>query len=177
MTFGTPFNQNSRDNLLHSKLIILWGWNPLETRSGPDTLHYLIEAKKKGTRFISVDPRLNPTAKLLEAQWVPIRPATDTALLLAMAHVLIAEELYDHRFMDTYTFGFDSFKAYVLGLEDGLPKTPAWAEPLTDVPSETIIQLARELDDRNRRPSVRDGPRGEPPMENNFTGPLPPWRP
>jgi DmsA/YnfE family anaerobic dimethyl sulfoxide reductase A subunit len=144
MTFGTPFNQNSRDNLLYSKLIILWGWNPLETRFGPDTLHYLIEAKKKGTRFICVDPRLNPTAKLLEAQWVPIRPATDTALLLAMAHVLITEGLYDHRFIETYTFGFESFKAYVLGLEDGLPKTPAWAEPLTDVPSETIIQLARE---------------------------------
>ncbi len=144
MTFGTPFNQNSRDNLLHSKLIILWGWNPLETRFGPDTIHYLMEAKKKGTRIISVDPRLNPTAKLLEAQWVPVRPATDTALLLAMAHVLIEEGLYDRNFIETYTSGFDSFKAYVTGQEDGLAKTPDWAEPLTGVPSETITQLARD---------------------------------
>ncbi|MCL5808016.1 MAG: molybdopterin-dependent oxidoreductase [Deltaproteobacteria bacterium] len=143
-TFGTPFNQNSRDNLLHSKLIILWGWNPLETRFGPDTLHYLMEAKKKGTRILCVDPRFNPTAKLLEAQWIPIRPATDTALLLAMAQVLIDEERYDHRFIETHTFGFEVFKDYVMGLEDGQAKTPAWAEPLTGVPAQTIVQLARE---------------------------------
>ena len=144
MTFGTPFNHNSRDNLLHSKLIILWGWNPLETRFGPDTVHYLDQAKKNGTPIICVDPRLNPTGRRLEAQWIPIRPATDTALLLAMAYVLIAENLYDRRFIETYTSGFDSFKEYVLGREDGIPKTPGWAEPLTGVPSETIVRLARD---------------------------------
>lgn len=144
MTFGTPFTQSSRDNLLHSKLIILWGWNPLETRFGPETVHYLDRAKKNGTPIFCVDPRLNPTAKRLEARWIPLRPATDTALLLAMAHVLIAENLYDHRFIETYTQGFDSFKDYVTGREDGLPKTPGWAEPLTGVPSDTIVRLARD---------------------------------
>ncbi len=143
-TFGTPINQNSRDNLLHSKLIILWCWNPLETRFGPDTLHYLMEAKKKGTRILCVDPRFNPTAKLLEAQWIPIRPATDTALLLAMAQVLIAEDRYDHRFIETHTSGIEAFKDYVMGVEDGQAKTPAWAEPLTGVPAQTIVQLARD---------------------------------
>jgi anaerobic dimethyl sulfoxide reductase subunit A len=144
MTFGTPFNQNSRDNLLHSKLIILWGWNPLETRFGSDTVHYLDQAKKNLTPFICVDPRLNPTGKRLEAQWIPIRPATDTALLVAMAYVLIAESLYDRRFIETYTYGFGSFKEYVMGREDGIPKTPGWADSLTGVPSATIIQLARD---------------------------------
>ncbi|MEW6266893.1 MAG: molybdopterin-dependent oxidoreductase [Thermodesulfobacteriota bacterium] len=144
MTFGTPFNQNSRDNLLHSKVIILWGWNPLETRFGPDTLHYLMEAKRKGIPILCVDPRFNPTAKLLEAQWIPIRPATDTALLLAMAQVLIAENRYDHRFIETHTFGFESFKDYVMGAEDGQAKTLAWAEPITGVPAPTIVQLARD---------------------------------
>jgi anaerobic dimethyl sulfoxide reductase subunit A len=144
MTFGTPHTQNSRDNLLHSKLIFLWGWNPLETRFGADTLHYLMEAKKRGTRFICVDPRLNPTAKLLEAEWLPIFPATDTALLVAMAQVLIDEDLYDHHFIETCTFGFEAFRDYVTGREDGQAKTPAWAEPLTGVPAETIVRLARE---------------------------------
>jgi len=144
MTFGTNFGQNSRDNLLHSKLIILWGWNPLETRFGPDTVHYLDQAKKNGTPLICVDPRLNPTGQRLAAQWIPIRPATDTALLIAMSYVLIKENLYDHRFIETNTFGFDPFKGYVMGLEDGIPKTPGWAEPLTGVPSATITQLARD---------------------------------
>jgi anaerobic dimethyl sulfoxide reductase subunit A len=144
MTFGTPYTQNSRDNLLHSNLIFLWGWNPLETRFGAETLHFLMEAKKRGTRFIGVDPRLNPTAKLLGAEWVPILPATDTALLLAMAQVLIEEDLYDHHFIETCTYGFEAFRDYVTGREDGQAKTPTWAEPLTGVPSETIIRLARE---------------------------------
>ena len=61
-----------------------------------------------------------------------------------MAYVLIAENLYDRRFIETHTYGFEAFKDYVTGREDGLPKTPGWAEPLTGVPSATIVQLARD---------------------------------
>jgi anaerobic dimethyl sulfoxide reductase subunit A len=143
-TFGTTFTGNSRDNFLHSRLIILWGWNPLVTRFGPDTVHYLARAKEAGARIVSVDPRVSPTVKALAEEWIPIRPGTDTALLIAMAHVIIAEDLHDRRFLEMFTVGFDKFKRYVLGDEDGIPKTPEWAEGITRVPGEVAAKLARD---------------------------------
>jgi len=143
-TFGTIFTGNTADNFLHSKLIIMWGWNPVATRFGSDTLYHLAKAKKAGVRIICVDPRYSISAKALAEQWIPLKPGTDAALLIAMAYVIIDENLYERRFIENYTVGFKKFRDYVVGEEDGIPKTPGWADDITGVPAETIKQLARD---------------------------------
>ena len=143
-TFGTAFTGTTRDNFLHSKLIILWGFDPVVTRFGPDTVYYLGQAKRAGARIICVDPRLNQTGKALSEQWIAIRPGTDTAMMIAMAYIMITENLYDHRFLKTYTHGFEQFADYVLGKEDGVAKTPQWAQDITGVNADVIHTLAQD---------------------------------
>lgn len=143
-TFGTAFARSSRDDLLNSRLIVLWGLNPADTVMDANTCWYLAQAREAGIRIISVDPRYTNTAAIFAHQWIPIRPGTDAAMLIAMAYVIIKENLEDRQFVDTYTVGFVRFKDYVLGIEDSVPKTPAWAEAITKVPAATIEALARE---------------------------------
>lgn len=142
--YGSPFVGHSREDLLNSKLIILWGWDPARMISGTDTIYNLVKAKEAGIKIVAIDPRYHDTAALLAEQWIPIYPGTDTAMMVAMAHVIIRENLQDQAFLDKYTLGFEKFKEYVMGDEDGIPKTPEWAEKITSVPAETIINLARE---------------------------------
>jgi anaerobic dimethyl sulfoxide reductase subunit A len=143
--YGTPYTTNNRDDLPNSKLIVMWGWDPAVSVTGTSACWWLSQAKERGTRFIVIDPRYTDSAVVFADQWIPIRPSTDTALAVALAYVMIAEDLYDRKFVGTFTYGFDKFSDYVLGKEDGVAKTPAWAEAITQVPVATIEKLAREL--------------------------------
>lgn len=143
-TYGTINTGNSRDDMLNSRFIILWGWNPAVTVWDPGTSLMLAKAREKGIPIISVDPRFTDTAAVLSDRWIPIRPGTDTAALIAMAYVIITESLHDVDFIEKYTVGFERYRDYLLGVEDGVAKTAQWAEAITTIPAETIAWLARE---------------------------------
>jgi anaerobic dimethyl sulfoxide reductase subunit A len=142
--YGSVMVGHSREDFLNSKLIILWGWDPSRMISGTNTTYHLIMAKEAGARIICVDPRYTDSAVILADQWIPILPGTDTAMMVSMAYVMVKENLHDQAFLDTYTIGFDRFRDYLMGQDDGIEKTPAWAEKITGVDASTIEQLARE---------------------------------
>jgi anaerobic dimethyl sulfoxide reductase subunit A len=142
--YGSVMVGHSREDMLNSKLILLWGWDPARMISGTNTMFHLIKARENGAKVIAIDPRYHDTAATVADEWIPIRPGTDTAVMAAMAHVMIKEGLQDQTFLDTYTVGFEKFRDYVLGIEDGVDKTPAWASKISGVPAETIERLAGE---------------------------------
>jgi len=143
-TYGTMSSQSSREDFLNSRLIIMWGWDPAVTVQDTNTIWYLAQAREAGCKIVSIDPRFTDTTATVAHQWIPIRPGTDPALMIAMAYVMLRDGLQDQAFLDKYTYGFDKFRDYVMGVEDGVPKTPAWAEAITGVPAATIENLARE---------------------------------
>jgi len=143
-SYGIGVTGNTRNDWLNSRLIILWGWNPAVSIRYGNESEYLAQAREAGIRIICVDPRYTDSAAAFAHQWIPIRPNTDTAFLVAMAHVIITENRNDQAFLDQHTVGFERFKDYVLGREDGIPKTPAWAEGITGVAASTITSLARD---------------------------------
>jgi anaerobic dimethyl sulfoxide reductase subunit A len=144
VTYGAPAGGNSREDLTNSRFILLWGWNPAVTVAFSNTAWHLARAREAGARMVAVDPRFNSTTAALGARWIPIRPGTDTAVLVAMANVIIQEGLYDQTFIDRCVSGFGPFRDYVLGTSDGLGKTPSWAEEISGIPAETIAGLARD---------------------------------
>ncbi len=98
-----------------------------------------------GARFINISPVRDNLETGGEVEWIPIRPNTDTALMLALAYVLETEGLADAAFLERYCTGYDRFRPYLLGAADGQAKTPDWAAAITGVPAGRIVALAREL--------------------------------
>lgn len=115
---------------------------------------WLAEVQRAGVEFVNISPMRDDAAQMLEAQWLPIRPNTDTALMLALAHTLVTEDLHDRDFLHRYCAGAETFQAYVRGESDGQPKDAAWAAPITGLDADAIRQLARRMADRRTLISV-----------------------
>lgn len=102
------------------------------------------EIKKRGVKFISINPQYTTTDDEMGSEWVKIVPNTDTALFLAMSYHIYTTGRHDQAYLDKYTVGFDKFLPYLLGQDaDGTPaKTPEWAAPITGIPAQKIIEMA-----------------------------------
>ncbi|MFC3119622.1 molybdopterin-dependent oxidoreductase [Jhaorihella thermophila] len=154
ITFGTIEDGNEDDAFAHSKLIIMWGWNPAYTFHGGNTFYYMRLAKQRGCKFVLVDPQYTDSAAAYDAWWIPIRPNTDAAMMAGMAYHIWDNDWHDQEFIDRFVQGMDegtmpdwakgqeSFKDYILGKSDGQPKTPEWASEICGVPAEDIKKLA-----------------------------------
>ncbi|WP_420405287.1 molybdopterin guanine dinucleotide-containing S/N-oxide reductase [Nisaea sp.] len=136
----------------HSELVVMFGGVPVkngQVTSGGVGRHTVFEGLKTaydmGGEFVNISPIRNDVVDLIEADWIAPRPNTDAALMLALAHVIYSEGLHNEDFLAEYTTGFEKFLPYLLGETDGQPKTPEWAERISEVPAETIRKLARRM--------------------------------
>ncbi|MCI5191659.1 MAG: molybdopterin oxidoreductase [Candidatus Electrothrix sp. AU1_5] len=128
----------------HSEFILLFGINELVTSVGQRKLNLLRQAIKRGAKLVVVDPRKSETGQAA-TEWIPIIPGTDGAMALAMLYVLVTENLYNTTFVQDWCYGFDALQRRLLGKEDGIIRTPFWAEDICGVPAATIERLAREF--------------------------------
>ncbi|MGJ5178577.1 molybdopterin-dependent oxidoreductase [Bradyrhizobium oligotrophicum] len=135
----------------NTDFIVFWACDPLKTNrisaSIPDhgEWTWFEEMKKANKKALFIDPVKTESCKVLGGEWLPVRPQSDTALALALAHTLLTEKLHDVKFLAEYTTGFEPFADYLLGKPDGVAKSADWAAPMTEIPADTIRDLARRL--------------------------------
>ncbi|MEE4183692.1 molybdopterin guanine dinucleotide-containing S/N-oxide reductase [Pseudomonas viridiflava] len=136
----------------HCELFVAFGGLPAknaQTSPGGATDHLLTDALQKmsdaGVQFVNVSPLREDLAGPAQIQWLPVRPGSDTALMMALSYVLITENLHNESFVQRYTVGYERFRDYLLGHTDAQPKSPDWAAALTDIPAQQIVELARQM--------------------------------
>ena len=124
----------------NSDLIVVWGTDP-STSTPPEIFERLKKASEEGAEIIVIDPRRTKAAELKGSEWLPIRPGSDGALALGLAHILIRDDLYDEEFVAEWTLGFDEFAAYVNDF------TPAYVSRITGIEESKLEYLAESIVD------------------------------
>lgn len=149
------------DALNNSDMIVFWASDPDSNRgnyAGQEPAIWRVWLKQLGKKMIFIDPFCNYTAGIQADKWIAPRPGTDAALAEAIAYIWITEGTYDKGYVARRCVGFEQFKDQILGKNDGVPKTPQWAENKCDVPARVIISLAREW--ASKRTALSAGMRG-----------------
>lgn len=136
----------------HTKLFVCFGGVPLKNgqiSQGGTGCHIqrdgLTAAGAAGIHFVNISPLKSDLLDEVGGEWLALRPNTDVALMLGLAHTLQTEGLSDRDFLARYTTGFDRFVPYLTGADDGVAKTADWAAKITEIPADTIRDLARRM--------------------------------
>jgi thiosulfate reductase/polysulfide reductase chain A len=148
----TTVGELPSNDLSNSRYIMIIGRNPA---GGIDLAEVkkISEAKGKGAKVVVVDPRHSETA-ILADEWLPVKPGTDLAFLLAMINVMVKEELYDKGFVKAKTVGFEQLEDEIINYP------PEWAEKVCEIPAKTITRLAREMAEAKPRCLIHRGYHG-----------------
>jgi trimethylamine-N-oxide reductase (cytochrome c) len=132
----------------NSEMTLFWGCDP-ETTPWGFTGQYASRIcyffTRAGIKQVYICPELNYGASVHADKWIPVLPNTDAALQLAIIYTWLKEDTWDKEYVKTHAVGMDKIADYVLGNEDGIPKTPKWASTKCSVPPWTIKALAREF--------------------------------
>jgi biotin/methionine sulfoxide reductase len=136
----------------HSDIVLAFGGMALKNSmiaGGGVSAHVergaMDRAVARGCQFVLVGPQRSDLQDSVHADWVSNIPGTDTALMMALVHTLVVENLHDRDFLGRYTEGWPIFEDYLRGVTDGQPKDAAWAAKITDIPADDITALARRL--------------------------------
>jgi len=135
------------DILKNCEMMVFWSSDPESTSGVYAGMEGTVRRqwmKELGIKMVHIDPFYNHTAALFGGKWFAPRPATSHAMAFAIAYVWITEDLYDKEYIATRTTGFEKWRDYLLGKEDGIPKTPEWQEKETTIPAKDVRALARE---------------------------------
>ncbi|GAB4264612.1 MAG: molybdopterin oxidoreductase family protein [Candidatus Promineifilaceae bacterium] len=133
LTIGGRYSQPYQ-NVTHSKLIIIWGHNPVST--SPHFMPHLTKARRNGAKIIVIDPRRTRTAKTADWHIAP-KPATDAALALGLAHIIVQEGWHDEQWLNAHTIGWPQLKARLAEYP------PSVTAQITGIAQDDIEQLAR----------------------------------
>ncbi len=137
LTYGDAIGSPERTDLKNAECIVLIGSHIGENMHNTQVQEFS-EAVQNGASIITVDPRFSVAASKSK-YYLPIKPGTDIALLLAWMNVIVTEELYDKKFIEKYAFGFEQFSDVIAEY------TPEWAFTKTTIDPELIRKSAREM--------------------------------
>ncbi len=144
---GGEFYGTMEEQLRECEMVVFWASDPEATNGVYAGMEGTIRRqwlRQLGVECVHIDPYLNHTAAWMGGKWFAPRPTTSVAMAHAIAYVWVAENLYDEDYVQRHTTGFAQWRDYLLGVEDGIPKTPEWQEAETGVPARDVRALARE---------------------------------